>query len=169
MRWQRAQKKLKPHLKNQWVIPPDKNAEFVAAMEDVLEVYQRPYDVVCLDEQSKRLVKETREPIPAKTDQPAREDYEYERNGTANLFMIFEPLVGWRHVKVTERTRGVFVLKASSNRLTLNCKQSDQFHQPSVAQNQDRLRRGGRRTLFLRRKYCVGDGQSEHAQSGVVV
>jgi hypothetical protein len=76
-------------------------------MEDVLEVYQRPYDenrpVVCLDEQSKQLVKETREPIPAKTGQPAREDYEYERNGTANLFMIFEPLVGWRHVKVTER------------------------------------------------------------------
>ncbi len=76
-------------------------------MEDVLEVYQRPYDenrpVVCLDEQSKQLVKETRAPIPAKAGQPVREDYEYERNGTANLFMIFEPLVGWRHVKVTER------------------------------------------------------------------
>lgn len=89
------------------MIPPEKNAEFVAAMEDVLEVYQRPYDenrpVVCLDEQSKQLTKETRVPVPAKPGQPAREDYEYERNGTANLFMMFEPLVGWRHVKVTER------------------------------------------------------------------
>lgn len=94
-------------MKEQWVIPPEKNAEFVAAMEDVLEVYQRPYDenrpVVCLDEQSKQLTKETRVPVPAKPGQPAREDYEYERNGTANLFMMFEPLVGWRHVKVTER------------------------------------------------------------------
>ena len=76
-------------------------------MEDVLEVYQRPYDeqrpVVCLDEQSKQLIKETRKPIPSQPGQPAKEDYEYERNGTANLFMIFEPLVGWRHVKVTER------------------------------------------------------------------
>lgn len=89
------------------MIPPEKNADFVAAMEDVLEVYQRPYDenrpVVCLDEQSKQLVRETRLPIPAQAGQPACEGYEYERNGTANLFMIFEPLVGWRHVKVTER------------------------------------------------------------------
>jgi hypothetical protein len=108
VRGKRAQKnKLKPHLKEQWVIPPEKNADFVAAMEDVLEVYQRPYDeqrpVVCLDEQSKQLIKETRKPIPVQPGQPAKEDYEYERNGTANLFMIFEPLVGWRHVKVTER------------------------------------------------------------------
>jgi hypothetical protein len=89
------------------VIPPEKNAEFVAAMEDVLEVYERPYDparpVVCLDEQSKQLIKETRTPIPAAPGRPARTDYEYERNGTANLFMLFEPLGGWRHVKVTER------------------------------------------------------------------
>ena len=98
---------LKPHLKAQWVIPPQQNAEFVAAMEDVLEVYQRPYDarrpVVCLDEQSKQLVRETREPLPAEPGRPQREDYEYERNGTANLFMMFEPLAGWRHVAVTER------------------------------------------------------------------
>jgi hypothetical protein len=89
------------------VIPPEKNAEFVAAMEDVLDVYERPYDparpVVCLDEQSKQLIKETRTPIPAAPGRPARTDYEYERNGTANLFMLFEPLGGWRHVKVTER------------------------------------------------------------------
>ncbi len=76
-------------------------------MEDVLEVYQRPYDprrpVVCLDEQSKQLVKETRQPIPVQPGHPARCDYEYERNGTANLFMMFEPLAGRRRVKVTDR------------------------------------------------------------------
>ena len=89
------------------MIPPKQNAEFVAAMEDVLEVYRRPYDsrrpVVCLDEQSKQLVKETRPPIPAKPGRNQRMDYEYERNGTANLFMRFEPLAGRRRVKVTEQ------------------------------------------------------------------
>jgi hypothetical protein len=76
-------------------------------MEDVLEVYQRPHDptcpVVCLDETTKQLIKETRVPFPAKPGQPARHDYEYERNGTINLFMLFAPLEGWRHVKPTER------------------------------------------------------------------
>jgi hypothetical protein len=76
-------------------------------MEDVLEVYQRPYDprrpVVCFDEQSKQLTKETRCPVPAAPGRPARTDYEYERNGTANLFLWFEPLAGQRHVKVTHR------------------------------------------------------------------
>lgn len=76
-------------------------------MEDVLEVYQRPHDpdcpVVCVDETSKQLVAETRRPIPAKPGQSARHDYEYERNGTANLFMIYAPLEGWRHVAVTDR------------------------------------------------------------------
>jgi hypothetical protein len=89
------------------VIPPDANAAFVAGMEDVLEVYQRPHDpeypVVCVDETSKQLIAETRVPIPAKPGQPARHDYEYERNGTANLFMIYAPLEGWRHVEVTDR------------------------------------------------------------------
>lgn len=76
-------------------------------MEDVLEVYTRPHDparpLVCLDETSKQLVAETRRPIPAGPGRPARRDYEYERNGTANLFMLFAPLEGWRHVKVTDR------------------------------------------------------------------
>jgi len=93
------------------VIPPDANAAFVAGMEDVLEVYQRPHDpeypVVCLDETSKQLIAETREPIPAKPGQPERVDYEYQRNGTANLFMIFAPLEGWRHVEVTDRHTAV--------------------------------------------------------------
>jgi hypothetical protein len=80
-------------------------------MEDVLEVYQRPHDptcpVVCVDETSKQLIAETRVPIPAKPGRPARHDYEYQRNGTANLFMMFAPLEGWRHVKVTERHTAV--------------------------------------------------------------
>ena len=80
-------------------------------MEDVLEVYTRPYDSrrpqVCLDETSKQLVAETREPLPAAPGQPERVDYEYERKGTANLFMVFEPLAGQRRVKVTERRTAI--------------------------------------------------------------
>ncbi len=76
-------------------------------MEDVLDVYQRPYDPrrpqVCLDEASKQLIGETRRAIPAAPGREVREDYEYVRNGTANLFMMFEPLAGRRHVEVTDR------------------------------------------------------------------
>jgi hypothetical protein len=93
------------------VIPPGADAAFVAAMEDVLEVYHRPYDearpLVCLDETNKQLVGEVIEPIPAEPGQPERFDYEYVRNGTANLFMISEPLLGWRAVRVTERRTAV--------------------------------------------------------------
>lgn len=94
------------------MIPPRANADFVAAMEDVLEVYHRPYDPrypqVCLDELNKQLFREVRTPLPmrhrpGKGGDPARYDHEYERNGTANLFLAFEPLTGWRHVDVTER------------------------------------------------------------------
>jgi hypothetical protein len=76
-------------------------------MEDVLEVYHRPYDpqrpLVCFDEGTKQQVKETRCPLPAKPGQLAKYDYEYERNGTSNLFMFFAPLKAWRHLKVTDR------------------------------------------------------------------
>jgi len=76
-------------------------------MEDVLEVDHRPYNPrrpqVCLDETNRQLVRETRTPIPAAPGRPATMDYEYERNGTVNLFMLFEPLAGQRHVLVTER------------------------------------------------------------------
>ena len=93
------------------MIPPQANAAFVCAMEDVLEVSTRPYDPrrpqVCLDETSKQLVAETRTPIPATPGQPERVDYEYERKGTANLFMVCEPLAGQRRVKVTERRTAV--------------------------------------------------------------
>jgi len=98
---------LKPWRQKQWCIPPKQNAEFVWKMEDVLDVYRRPYDArrpqVCLDETSKQLIGETRTPIPAACGRESRYDHEYKRNGVANLFMIFEPLAGKRHVKVTQR------------------------------------------------------------------
>jgi hypothetical protein len=76
-------------------------------MEEVLDVYQQPDDparpLVCMDEASKQLVGETRPPLPARPGVVAHEDYEYVRNGVANLFMFYAPLIGWRHVQVTER------------------------------------------------------------------
>ncbi|UXE60603.1 MAG: IS630 family transposase [Woronichinia naegeliana WA131] len=102
---------LKPHLRQMYVIPPEKSAEFVSNMEDVLEIYHRPYDpncpVICMDEQPIQLVKETRLPLPAKPGQPEAHDYEYERNGTANIFMFTEPLSGWRKTVVSERRTSV--------------------------------------------------------------
>jgi len=90
-----------------WCIPPEQNAEFVCAMENVPEVYHRRYDpkrpMVCMDETGKQLVKETRVPQPPGPGRPQRFDYEYERNGTANLFMFCEPLAGRRRVAVTDR------------------------------------------------------------------
>jgi hypothetical protein len=87
-----------------WVIPPEADAEFVAGMEEVLETYEKPYDpscpVLCMDEQPVQLLKETRTPIPATTEHGRRVDYEYERAGTANIFMFTEPLAGWREVAV---------------------------------------------------------------------
>jgi DDE superfamily endonuclease len=93
-----------------WCIPPGGDGEFVAAMEDVPDVYHRPYDPrrpqVCIDESSKQLVGEIRAPLPPRPGEPARYDSEYVRNGTCNLFVAFEPLAGWRHVEVTDtRTR----------------------------------------------------------------
>ncbi len=94
-------------LSKRWGIPPKANGEFVWKMEDVLEVYKRPYDtkrpVVCLDETSKQLVGEVATPVLAAPGQVAHYDYEYVRNGVANIFMIFEPLAGQRDVKVTGR------------------------------------------------------------------
>lgn len=87
-----------------WVIPPEADGEFVAGMEEVLETYEQPYDsdcpVVCMDEQPVQLLKEMRAPIPATAKHAKRVDYEYERAGTANIFMFTEPLVGWREVTV---------------------------------------------------------------------
>jgi hypothetical protein len=90
-----------------WVIPPEADAEFVADMEAVLDTYASPHDpqvpVVCMDEQPLQLLKETRTPIAATKAHPKRVDYEYERAGTANLFMFCEPLAGWRQVTVREQ------------------------------------------------------------------
>jgi hypothetical protein len=102
---------LKPWQKKQWCIPPASNAAFVCNMEDVLEVYKRPYDprrpVVCLDETSRQLLADTRAPLPCTPGQPVRPDHEYERGGTANLFLAFEPLAGQRTTQVTEQRRKV--------------------------------------------------------------
>jgi len=94
-----------------WCIPPEQDATFVAHMEQVLEVYKRPYDaehpVVCMDEQPKQLIAEATRPVPAAPGRPARIDYEYVRQGVCNLWMFVEPLGGWRHVDVTETKTAV--------------------------------------------------------------
>lgn len=90
-----------------WVIPPKQNAEFVAEMEEVLETYAKPYDpnqpLLCMDEQPVQLFLETRVPLPATKEHPERVDYEYERNGTASIFMFAEPLSGFRQATAREQ------------------------------------------------------------------
>lgn len=100
------------------MIPPESDAEFVAHMEEVLEVYQRAYDparpVLCMDEQPVQLLKETRVPIAATTEHPERVDYEYERNGTASIFMFAEPLSGYRQATArTHRTKVDWALEVA--------------------------------------------------------
>ena len=98
---------LKPWLKECWCIPPKGSADFVCAMEDVLEVYHRQFQehevLVCLDETSKQLVQETRQPRLPRPRAAMAYDHEYRRNGVSNLFMLFAPLEGWRRVEVTDR------------------------------------------------------------------
>jgi hypothetical protein len=93
-------------VRKRWCIPTV-GAEYVWRMEDVLGVYERPYHSlrpqVCFDEKSTQLIAETRRPLPAKPGQPERYDYEYQRKGTANLFVFFQPLAGWRKVLMTDR------------------------------------------------------------------
>lgn len=101
-----TEKQLKPWQKKMWCIPKV-DAEFVARMEDVLELYAEPPDkkrpVVCFDETPRQLIGEARVPVAAKPGKPARVDYEYVRNGTANVFMFFDAHRKWRHAKVTDR------------------------------------------------------------------
>ena len=98
---------LQPHRKKYWRIPPRGSAAFVARMEDVLEVYARPYDprrpVVCMDETNKQLIGEVREPLPVEPGQPERVEHEYVRNGVAQIFVEVEPLTGRSHVEAGER------------------------------------------------------------------
>ncbi len=100
-----AENELKPWLREEWCIPPKENAQFVYHMENVLDVCQRPFDprypLVCFDESPVQLVSETRKALPMQVGKPERWDYEYHREGTANLFMFFAPLHNWRHVEVT--------------------------------------------------------------------
>jgi transposase len=97
---------LKPWRRKMWCIPKV-DGTYVARMEDVLDLYAEPADpkrpVVCFDETPTQLIGEVRQPIPAKPGQPERYDYEYRRNGTANLFMFLDAHKPWRHVKVTEQ------------------------------------------------------------------
>jgi len=91
---------VKPHLKEQWCLPDGPSGEVVARMEDVIAVYHRPFDPkrprIGIDESSEQLVSEVRAPSPTAPGTPARHDFEYKREGTANLFRISEPLLGWR-------------------------------------------------------------------------
>jgi hypothetical protein len=94
-------------LKEEWCIPPEASSEFVYHMEDVLDLYKQPYDpnrpLVCMDETSKQLVSEVIAPLSATPGRLERYDYEYERQGVANLFIFFEPLGGRRHIQVTDQ------------------------------------------------------------------
>jgi hypothetical protein len=94
-----------------WCIPPKEDATFVCQMEQVLEVYKRPYDplrpVVCMDEQPKQLIAEVSKPVSIAPGQPARVDYEYIREGVCTVWMFVEPLAGWRNVPVTETKTAV--------------------------------------------------------------
>jgi hypothetical protein len=90
-----------------WVIPPESDSEFVSSMEDILDTYALPYNesipVVCMDEQPVQLLNESRPSIPATQEHAKRVDYEYERSGTACLFMFTEPLAGWRKISARPR------------------------------------------------------------------
>lgn len=98
---------LQPHRSKQWVIPPEQDTDFIYHMEDVLSLYREPYDperpVVCFDEHPKQLLKQVEQPCPAEPGAVAREDYQYECNGTKNLFLASEPLAGWRTVRIKDR------------------------------------------------------------------
>jgi transposase len=120
-----------------WCIPPKQNAAFVAQMEQVLDVYQRPYDprfpVICMDESNKQLVDNIQSPLPVKPGQAAKVDCNYERHGTCNLFLAFEPMRGYREVTVTARRthrdwatyikKIVNELYPTAERITLVCDQ----------------------------------------------
>jgi transposase len=100
-------------------------------MEDVLEVYKRPHSathpLVCMDESSKQHIKETRKPLPVEPGEPEKYDYEYERNGVSNLFLFFAPLMGWRHVKVTDQRTKVDWAHAMRELVDVHFPQADKI------------------------------------------
>jgi hypothetical protein len=89
-----------------WSIPSEQNADFVAKMEDILDIYERPYDernpVICLDEKPRQLLDERREPMPMAVSSPKKIDNEYERMGTCSIFVMTEPLLGWIHATAVD-------------------------------------------------------------------
>ncbi|WP_208949302.1 IS630 family transposase [Streptomyces violaceusniger] len=115
---------MRPHLKKCWTIPPRANAQFAAAMEDVLAVYARPYDpaspVVCMDEKPYQLLAHARDPIPARPGQDLKEDSEYVRHGTCSVFCWVEPLQGWRRVDAQPRRTKVDWARQVERLLTLD-------------------------------------------------
>ena len=94
-------------MKTYWCIPPKQDADFIAHMEDVIDVYERPYckefPVICLDEKPYQLLGDVRSPLPMRPGQNLKEDAEYERNGTCSIFAVIEPLTGRQHISVRER------------------------------------------------------------------
>ena len=125
-----AENGLKPWQKKMWCIP-SVDAEFVARMEDVLDLYAEPVDetrpVVCFDETPTQLIGETRVPIPPKPGQRARCDYEYKRNGTANLFVFMNANHGWRHVKPTDRRTKVDFAECMRDLVDVHYPDADQI------------------------------------------
>jgi hypothetical protein len=132
-----------------WCIAPEEDAAFVCQMEQVLEVYKRPYDplrpVVCMDEQPKQLISEVSQPIAAAPGRPARIDYEYVREGVCTVWMFVEPLAGWRGVPVTETKTAVDWARrvkelvdqpryAAAERITLVCDNLNTHHLGSLYQ-----------------------------------
>ena len=129
-----------------WCIPPQQNAAFVADMEQVLDVYQRPYDprypVICMDESHKQLIGDVQPPLPVRPGQVKKDDCNYERHGTGNLFIAFEPARGQRHVSVTERRTQqdwahyiqslVDDFCPAAERITLVCDQLNTHHLASL-------------------------------------
>jgi len=120
---------IKPWQVKTWCIGTP-SARFVAKMEDILEVYARPYDpkrpVVCVDEGAKELRSTPRGTLPPEPGTPARQDYEYERHGKVNLFVAVEPLSGWRHVRVTERHTSVDFAEELRLLVDIVCREAEQ-------------------------------------------
>jgi hypothetical protein len=118
-------------LKRRFCIPAKENARFVWRMEDVLDVYQRPYDPkrpqVCLDEASTQLLAEARPALPMQPGQPLRQDYEYVRHGTASLFLCFEPLQGRRHLQVRARRTKVDFAQVIKDLVDLHYPEADRI------------------------------------------
>ena len=118
-----------------WCIP-EVSAEYVAAMEDVLDLYEEPYDekrpMVCFDESPKQLIAEVRQPLPAQPGRTAKYDSEYERRGTANFFMAVEPLAGKRTVRVTDRRTKIDWAQFICHLLLLRCFMRNKFVQRRI-------------------------------------